>query len=172
VPQGLLVLPGKYEVRLKVNGQTVTQPLTVAMDPRVQVAPADLAAQHGFYKEIAQVLDVATSAQEKIDTVADRLKSLDQELAGRDALRETTRRLAAEVGSSKESVDTAAEALTAQTTDIEACDCAPTAPQREVVATYRKELDAALAKWQALASGALSDLDRQVRAAGLTAVVP
>jgi photosystem II stability/assembly factor-like uncharacterized protein len=176
LPQGLLVLPGTYEVRLTVDGRTLTQPLTVAMDPRVQVKPADLAAQHGLYKEIAQAMDIAVSAQEKIEAVAGRLKSLDQELAGRAALRETARRRAADIGrfqeeTSDESLNTAASVLTAQLTDIEACDCAPTAPQREVVATYRKQLDAALAKWQALASGPLSDLDRQVRAAGLAPVV-
>lgn len=172
VPQGLFVLPGKYEVRLTVDGRTLTQPLTVEMDPRVQVAPADLAAQREVYGEIAEALGRSTSAQEKIDSAADRLTSLDQELAGQAALRESARRLAAEIEPLKASLDTIAEVLTSQATDIEGCDCAPTAPQREIVATYRKQLDEALAKWQALASGPLSELDRQVRAAGLAAVVP
>ena len=43
-------------------------------------------------------------------------------------------------------------------------------PLREVFDLYRKGLDAALAKWQALRNGELRDLDRQVRAAGLAPV--
>ena len=46
-------------------------------------------------------------------------------------------------------------------------DRAPTGPQREVFEIYRKRLDTALAKWQALRNGEIRDLDRQVRAAGL-----
>jgi len=177
LPQGLFVPPGKYEVRLTANGHTSSQPLTVAMDPRVKVAPADLAAQHDFYGALAQALERNTSALERITAIADRLKKLDAELAGNAALQQTAKRVAADVdryhaGTGEENLDAVANVLTAQVTDVESCDCAPTAPQREVFETYRKRLDAALAKWQALASGPLADLDRQVRAAGLAPVVP
>lgn len=177
VPQGLFVQPGKYEVRLAVDGRTSTQPLTIAMDPRVHVEPADLAAQHAFYEEVAQTMERTASAQERVEAVAGRLKSLDQELTGRSDLQETARRLAAAVqgfegGASEASFETVAGVLSPLATDVEGCDCAPTAPQREVFATYRERLDAALAKWQALTSGPLSDFDRQVRAAGLAPVVP
>src|SRR5260370_12905896 len=37
-PQGPLVLPGKYEVRLKAGGQVFRQPLEVKMDPRAAAA--------------------------------------------------------------------------------------------------------------------------------------
>ncbi|HYU30566.1 MAG TPA: hypothetical protein VEW48_00250 [Thermoanaerobaculia bacterium] len=177
VPQGLFVPPGTYEVRLTVGGRTVTRPLTVAMDPRVRATPADLAAQHDFYQEVTKALEQTTAAQETISAVAARLTSLDEELAGRAALRETARRLATRAGrfqgeASEESPDAAADVLNSLATDLEACDCAPTGPQKEVFATYRKQLDAALAAWQAFASGPLSDFDRQVRAAGLAPVVP
>src|SRR6185436_4944741 len=85
VPQGLFVMPGRYEVRLTVDGQTLSQPLTVAMDPRAHPAPADLAAQHGFYQEVAQAMELTTSSQERVEARADRLEKLDQELAGRPA---------------------------------------------------------------------------------------
>ncbi len=44
-PVGPMVLPGNFTVRLTVNGQTYSQPLTVTPDPRVPVSPAGLAAQ-------------------------------------------------------------------------------------------------------------------------------
>ncbi len=37
-PQGPMVLPGKYTVKLTVGGKTYSQPLNVKMDPRVKVS--------------------------------------------------------------------------------------------------------------------------------------
>jgi photosystem II stability/assembly factor-like uncharacterized protein len=45
-PLGPAVLPGAYTVRLNANGRTYTQPLTVKMDPRVQITDAGLKLQH------------------------------------------------------------------------------------------------------------------------------
>ena len=177
VPQGPLVAPAIYEVRLTVDGRTLSQPLKVAMDPRSDVTPADIAAQQGFYGDIAQALERLTGAHERIDAVAERLKALDGELAGRGALQETARRLAADVdrfrtGPSEDNLDAVAGVLTALATDVEGADRTPTGPQREVFATYRQRLDTALAHWQTLAGGPLRDLDRQVREAGLAPLVP
>src|SRR3989475_2842445 len=44
-PEGPLVLPGVYEVRLGVGEQTYTRPLRVELDPRVHVADTALVAQ-------------------------------------------------------------------------------------------------------------------------------
>ena len=33
------VAPGVYTVRLTANGQTLTQPITIKMDPRVKITP-------------------------------------------------------------------------------------------------------------------------------------
>jgi hypothetical protein len=177
LPQGIFVPPGKYEVRLTVGGRVSRQTLTVEMDPRVNVAPADLAAQRDFYDALAQALQGNTWALKQIQAIAGRLKTLDTELAGNAALRETAKRLAADIDrfqadTAEENLDAIAGVLTAQITDVEGCDCAPTAPQREVFDKYKTRLDAALAKWQTLADGPIADLDRQVRAAGLAPVVP
>jgi photosystem II stability/assembly factor-like uncharacterized protein len=178
VPQGLFVPPGTYSVRLTANGQTSTQPLTVGMDPRVKIDPADLEAQRDFYGEVAAALDKAVNAHEHIDAVAKRLKSLDTELAqssdGR--LKEMAKKLAEDVGRfqsgpSDDNVDNVAGALTGMLTDLESSDARPTGPQREVLAIYGQRLDTALGHWQALESGALGDLDRLVRAAGLAPVL-
>ena len=44
-PNGPFVHPGRYTVRLTVDGATFERPLDVRMDPRVTIAPADLQAQ-------------------------------------------------------------------------------------------------------------------------------
>ncbi|MBV8818772.1 MAG: glycoside hydrolase, partial [Acidobacteriaceae bacterium] len=56
LPQGPMVVPGKYEVRLTVDGKAVTQPLTVVMDPRVKTSTADLVKQFDFGMRIWDAL--------------------------------------------------------------------------------------------------------------------
>ncbi|MGC2633647.1 MAG: hypothetical protein WA215_05475 [Candidatus Cybelea sp.] len=46
VPEGPLVLPGAYTVRLDVDGHTMQRPLAVVMDPRVVISNEALAAQY------------------------------------------------------------------------------------------------------------------------------
>ncbi len=178
LPQGLFALPGTYQVRLTAGGKTLTQPLTVAMDPRVKVPPADLTAQHEMYAAVAEALARTTDAQEEMQAIADRLKKLDGELAGRaDAgpLRQTAQRVTADIqalqgggrGRGEESLAAVAAVLSPLATDLEGADRAPTGPQREVFEIYRKRLDTALAKWQALRNGEIRDLDGKLRAAGL-----
>ncbi|MGH9524419.1 MAG: WD40/YVTN/BNR-like repeat-containing protein, partial [Terriglobales bacterium] len=59
LPRGPIALPGKYEVRLIAGGQTYTQTLTLAPDPRVKATPADLGQQH--YLEM-QIMDAMQRA--------------------------------------------------------------------------------------------------------------
>jgi hypothetical protein len=56
-PNGVWALPGTYTVRLTVNGQSYTQPLTVAMDPRVKTLPAALLRQFTLSKQLADAMD-------------------------------------------------------------------------------------------------------------------
>jgi len=161
VPQGLFILPGKYEVRLTAGGRTSSQPLTVAMDPRVKTPAADLAAQHDFYAAVSQALEKTTEAQERIEAVETSLKKASPQ-------GEAVQKLTADVGrfrtgTSESNLDAVAGVLTALATDVEGVDSAPTQGQREVFETYRKRLDKALADWQAIESGPLRELVPGVR---------
>jgi len=46
VPLGPAVLPGDYTVRLRVNGRSYSQPLTIKMDPRAPITAGGLRLQH------------------------------------------------------------------------------------------------------------------------------
>ena len=161
LPQGLFALPGTYQVRLTADGKTLTQPLKVAMDPRVKTPAADLAAQHEMYVAVSEALARVTDAQEQVEEVANRLKTLDGELAGRadaGSLRQAAERVTAAVetlraGPGEDNLAAVAAVLGPLATDLEGADRAPSGPQREVFEIYRKRLDAALAKWQALRNG-------------------
>jgi photosystem II stability/assembly factor-like uncharacterized protein len=151
LPQGLFILPGTYQARLTVDGRATSQPLTVVMDPRVDVKPADLTAQHDFYAAVAQALEKVTEAQEQVQAAADRLKNAQEEEAKRRAAAiavfQGGRR-----GGSEDNLATIAGVLSPLATDVEGADSAPTAPQREVFEIYRKRLETALAHWRAFDS--------------------
>ena len=51
-PKGPWVLPGTYTVKLTANGRSVTQPLTVKMDPRVKTPPLGLQQQFTLSKRL------------------------------------------------------------------------------------------------------------------------
>jgi hypothetical protein len=52
-PQGPMVVPGRYEVRLTVGGQEFRQPIVVKLDPRLKVTTAQLRHQLELAQKIA-----------------------------------------------------------------------------------------------------------------------
>jgi photosystem II stability/assembly factor-like uncharacterized protein len=52
-PQGPMVLPGQYEIRLAVGGVTYRQPITVKLDPRLNVSTKELQTQLELAQKIA-----------------------------------------------------------------------------------------------------------------------
>ncbi len=57
VPQGALVVPGRYTVTLMVDGRTQTHPIQVAMDPRVSMTQTALEEQYRMAHEVGLLLD-------------------------------------------------------------------------------------------------------------------
>lgn len=180
LPRGALVLPGRYEVRLTVDGRTLRQPLTVALDPRVDVPPADLEALLALQREVAGESERVTNAFAQVRSLAERLEAARAKLESRPqarAARAAAERLATDVqhvrsGPSEENLKAIDGALTALATDLESADRAPTVAQRQVLATYREHLANVLARWESLQAGELRETDRTLRAAGLGPLVP
>jgi len=74
-PQGPQALPGSYQFRLTAGGQTLTQPVEVIMDPRVQASREDLEKQLALEMEIATGLQQDTQAINEIRDLISRGKS-------------------------------------------------------------------------------------------------
>src|SRR5271168_1759951 len=53
------VAPGAYTVRLTANGQTLTQPIIIKMDPRVKISP-----------EVQQIFTLTTKMEDNARTAA------------------------------------------------------------------------------------------------------
>jgi len=111
LPQGIMVLPGKYTVRLTVDGKSMTQPLVIEKDPRSVAKPADLQAQVAFYAEATQL---AATNVEKYET-AKKEKNLPEFVKAMDE-------------------------LTSLIKDLEDADGPPTGPQRELLSDIKRRL--------------------------------
>jgi photosystem II stability/assembly factor-like uncharacterized protein len=74
-PQGPLVVPGDYTVRLTVDGKTESQTVTVKLDPRVRTAPADLESLHTAQMTMAEALDSVAKADLAAHAVAEQIAS-------------------------------------------------------------------------------------------------
>jgi photosystem II stability/assembly factor-like uncharacterized protein len=57
VPQGPLVVPGRYTVRLDVDGQTFDRALEIVMDPRVSISQAALEEQYRLAVGLTALMD-------------------------------------------------------------------------------------------------------------------
>ncbi len=67
------VLPGMYKVRLIAGGKTLSEPLTVVMDPRVKTPMADLEAQFKVSKEMYDDALKATAALHEITVLREQM---------------------------------------------------------------------------------------------------
>ncbi len=59
VPEGPLVVPGRYVVRVQADGRTEQRTLDVAMDPRVAISPSALEQQHALASRLVVLMDTS-----------------------------------------------------------------------------------------------------------------
>jgi hypothetical protein len=74
--RGPLVVPGTYQVRLTVNGKTMTESFEVRKDPRVSTTPADFAKQFDLLMKIRDKLTETHTAITRIREVRRQMDDL------------------------------------------------------------------------------------------------
>ncbi len=75
-PQGPLVLPSTYTVRLTADGKTESVPITVKMDPRVHCSPSELQMLYTAQTAMAASLDALAKANLQAHSVAEQLAAV------------------------------------------------------------------------------------------------
>jgi photosystem II stability/assembly factor-like uncharacterized protein len=152
-PQGALVLPGDYEVRLTVDGQTWRERLHVSLDPRVRAGGGELSALLAFQGEVEAALARSAELAEAKQALEAKLGQALKDAATSAARRPIEERQAAlRRAATPRDEDPARvnEVLASLAIDLEGVDAAPTAPQRQVLADFRAGLERFEARWQAL----------------------
>ena len=145
VPQGALVLPGRYTVTLSVDGKDYSAPLTVKLDPRANVTAQALAAQLAFEDRVSQSLARGVAAYRAAGEYLAALKS-----KGGAADAKSVEALRSRGKDSLRSVIGTLDTLAAR---IEQSDAAPTQGQQAVFAEYGRKLDTLVARWRSLHAG-------------------
>jgi photosystem II stability/assembly factor-like uncharacterized protein len=181
-PVGPFVPPGKYALRLSASGRTLTQPLTIRMDPRVKTSAAGLDQQFklsmqayqgmqqsrdaldGIRKLRAQIKELRGRAAQ--GALADALLSLDQKLAALET--ETDARGPAGAGSAGEvNLNRVNSSLASLLDLLQSADAAPTTQAVAASAELQRKLSDLLARWNEIKNKEVKTLNEQLRQAGL-----
>ena len=173
-PRGPLVLPGNYEVRLTLNGQTYRQPLEIKEDPRVSTPPADLERQLQFELRITGAVAQDMNAYKGVSALRKQLEPVQKTRSPQLATSAKTLdgKLAALAGASPlpggpATLATVNGALASLLNTVESADAAPTAQSHAVFEQTNSSLQQLLDSWQKLQQQDLPELNRLARRSGM-----
>jgi photosystem II stability/assembly factor-like uncharacterized protein len=189
LPEGVLALPGDYQVRLTVNGKIYMQPFRVVMDPRVKTSTEELAKQFDAEKQISSAIEQNAAALSATQSVRDQLKSLRQQASERTQgqniianIDTFDRKIVSLKGSEQRRADETATTTNPTLTRLNATlgtlltvvDSADAPPSKQAMQAFedtQKSLDQLLAAWQQIQQKELPQLNQLLRRAGLAAIL-
>jgi hypothetical protein len=183
-PLGPWVLPGQFTVRLTAGGRAVTQPLTVAMDPRVKTPAADLALQFQVAMKICAAMEEGAEALRQVQALRRQLQSIREradKTAARDALGDVERNAAALEGASgrfgRAARARSEDNLTRSNGDlatllevVDGADARPTAAALSALEETLKALASLLARWNEVRTRDVPSLNQELQKAQLPAL--
>ncbi len=180
------VLPGRYTVKLIVDGQTYSQPMTIRMDPRVKTPMAGLVRQFTVSKQLydgmgetSTLLDQARSLQEQLNArksqtvqaaAGDAIGAFEKRLDAFEGSREGLFALIFGTGHAPPSLMLVRFHLTSLFNMVQEADVAPTRPQIAAAAAVHQSLERLLARWHTLTTTDLARLNYALKAAHLSPV--
>jgi len=175
-PQGPLMLPGVYTVRLTVDGHSETQKLTVKMDPRVHTAAAELEALHAVQVRMAGSLDELAKADLAAHSVEEQLAapenaSLSAQLGAYSTAVKKVLDPGEEGGKEKApGLDDVTGEVATLYGELQQADNAPTQALTAAVAHAHEEGEEALRGWREFEAKQLPAIDEVLRQAGHPAI--
>jgi hypothetical protein len=174
-PEGPLVLPGRYWVKLTANGHDYTAPLEVEMDPRVATPSADLAKQFDLAIKVEQALQRNFAAVSEAQNLRDQLAKLKRFLAdlklqlAMEAVDAKADAMLKTYGD-KPTLATVNAALAQIEGVVNSADRAPTAQAEQAFAETGPQVESTLAEWQTFKQQDLAALSKQLAAHHVPAI--
>jgi len=180
------VVPGTYTVELTAGGHTYRQPLTVKLDPRLSATPADLDKQLALMRSIQHAIDTDHQAFNGLQSLRKQLAALTGRLGDAPA----TKKIAAAAGAlEREAGDVAGKLfqykahapkwlfmnypgqinmrLVSLEYSVAAANDAPTSQQEAAFKVLNRQLQAQLARWDAIRNQKLPALNAKMRKQGI-----
>jgi len=189
-PEGPLVVPGTYEIKLTVSGKSETAKLEVTKDPRVSASQADLEKQEELALRIRDRVTAGHEAVNQIRSVRSQIDALKKRLSADasakpvlDAAEALTKKMNAVEEKiiqpkSKSGEDPlnypiqVADQFVALQETVESADTAPTAAAVTVYEELNKRLEVQLAAWHEIQSKDLAALNTEIQKAKIPAIAP
>jgi len=186
--RGPRVVPGAYTVKLMVNGQTYSQPLTVLNDPRSKMSADDLAARQALLLQINAKFDQTNKAINSLRSLRGQITDMESRYAKSpqaQALGDDAKPLLAELTGIEDAlIQSQAHAsedvlnypirlnnkLAALIFTVEFSNSRPTAQDQAVFQELSSQTDAQLARWQTVQTSALPALNAKIQALNLPAI--
>jgi photosystem II stability/assembly factor-like uncharacterized protein len=188
-PQGPLVQPGQYTVRLIAGGQTLTQPLEVVLDPRVKdVKPEDLQKQFELAIQVRDANNDLHRAVNQIRQYRAEIRTLRQKFENDPSLKPVLSQAATldkkmapveeeliQVNMKGSEANLAFpnklnEQLDSFSASVQAGDSAPTQQQYEVFKMLRGQLDQQLTAWKQINSSDVPAFNQLVKSSNIPAL--
>jgi hypothetical protein len=184
---GLLALPGRYTVRLRVGEQELTQPLEVRRDPNTTSGEQDLQVQAALTAELQTELDRVVDMVNTIEAVRVQLATLKAIAPGDRAVGAAADSLEQKFIAVEEQLTQlrvtgrgqdlirypakTGEKLVYLINDIGSTDLAPTTSQREVGTVLQQRVRAARSELDQVINRDLEAFNRSLREKGLGGIV-
>jgi len=180
-PRGPLVPPGRYSVRLIADGRTLTAELTVKMDPRVKVSPADLEKQFNLEMDLVSGVSKSSEAVTQARSIRQQLANLLNTASSplKEQLSALDNKISKLLEGEKESTVGGEKApsltdangnLIELYKQVERADAAPTQAQVDASTKSETALTSMLTHWNDLKSTDIPQVNQQLKSGGLPAL--
>ena len=164
-PQGPLVLPGKYLLKLGVNGKTFTQSLEVEMDPRVHTGAKALHDQLSLAIRVWNDMAEQYSMNATLDSLQAPIVSLQKNSQLDTVVQGAIKSFAMKLAELRKS--SAGGGFSGLESTIMGADREPTQQMQEAFDTLNKRLSESRKRLEELISHDLANVNKELEATGL-----
>lgn len=177
-PQGPVVLPGTYTVKLTADGHSESEPVTIRMDPRVHTSMADLETLHSAQVAMAAAMSSIAKADLEAHSVEEQLNALAkgplaQELAPyQEKIRTLLKGQSAAGSHPLPGIDTVNAAATGLYSQLTQSDQPATATLLKASAQVEHEAQELAPAWNVFRTQKLPSIDKLLKQAGKPVVNP
>ena len=183
---GPMVLSGRYQVRLSVDGQSLAQPFEIVADPRLSVSTDDLRAQFDMLQQILEKIGTVNQLINRVLALKTQVEAWRQWTAGQpqaEAVRGAAEPLESELSALLDSLIDVhypeaqlhavglQEKLNALFEFVDSADYAPARQSMQVLDGLTPKLEAAFARFDREVQPKVNAFNDAVRAAGLAALI-
>jgi photosystem II stability/assembly factor-like uncharacterized protein len=177
MPLGPTALPGRYTVRLTINGITHSAPLLVKMDPRVKTSAGALERKFQLEMRLASLLSQTSEAVVEAGSIREQLQKMNQQ-PGKpsDSIPALQKKLGAILGAAAGFLAPPSAELTLALVNgqvgtlygqVWQVDAEPTASQLQAATAVERDSSEVMRRWNAFKSTDLPAFNRELRGASL-----